>query len=162
MAWRSRSPQFVSRVTEELQQQITEWQSRPLERVYPILFVDGLRLAIRIEKGVLRKCVYRGTFDLRALAATRHMYRGMWMMLVRSALGVTCASATGLREGRICSHSGGPLLQEPQNSGDQSERGRFQGRTPNWSETHHRLWPAGLRQNIPRQATTGDLFQKPF
>jgi Transposase, Mutator family len=30
------SPQFVSRVTEELQQQIAEWPSRPLERVYPI------------------------------------------------------------------------------------------------------------------------------
>ena len=52
------SPQFVSRVTEELQQQITEWQSRPLERVYPIVFVDGLRVAIRTEKGVLKKCVY--------------------------------------------------------------------------------------------------------
>ena len=52
------SPQFVSRVTEELQQQITEWQSRPLERVYPIIFVDGLRVAVRTEKGVLKKCVY--------------------------------------------------------------------------------------------------------
>jgi putative transposase len=52
------SPQFVSRVTEQLQQQITEWQSRPLERVYPIVFVDGLRVAIRTDKGVLKKCVY--------------------------------------------------------------------------------------------------------
>lgn len=52
------SPQFVSRVTEELQQQIVEWQSRPLERVYPIIFVDGLRVAVRTDKGVLKKCVY--------------------------------------------------------------------------------------------------------
>jgi putative transposase len=52
------SPQFVSRVTEELQQQIAEWQSRPLERIYPIIFVDGLRVAVRTEKGVLKKCVY--------------------------------------------------------------------------------------------------------
>jgi putative transposase len=52
------SPQFVSRVTDELQQQIIEWQSRPLERVYPILFVDGLRVAIRTDRGVLKKCVY--------------------------------------------------------------------------------------------------------
>ena len=29
------SPQFVSRVTEELRQQIVEWQNRPLGRVYP-------------------------------------------------------------------------------------------------------------------------------
>lgn len=52
------SPQFVSRVTEELQQQITQWQSRPLERVYPIIFIDGLRVAVRSDKGVLKKCVY--------------------------------------------------------------------------------------------------------
>lgn len=52
------SPQFVSRATEELQQQIIEWQSRPLERVYPIVFVDGLRVAVRTDKGVLKKCVY--------------------------------------------------------------------------------------------------------
>ncbi len=52
------SPQFVSRATEQLQQQITDWQSRPLERVYPVVFVDGLRVAVRSEKGVIKKCVY--------------------------------------------------------------------------------------------------------
>jgi transposase-like protein len=52
------SPQFVSRATEQVQQQITDWQSRPLERVYPIVFVDGLRVAVRSDKGVVNKCVY--------------------------------------------------------------------------------------------------------
>jgi putative transposase len=52
------SPQFVSRATEQLHQQITEWQSRPLERIYPVVFVDGLRVAVRADKGVLKKCVY--------------------------------------------------------------------------------------------------------
>jgi putative transposase len=52
------SPQFVSRATDELQQQIVDWQNRPLERVYPIIFVDGLRVAVRTDKGVLKKCVY--------------------------------------------------------------------------------------------------------
>jgi transposase-like protein len=52
------SPQFVSRATDELQQQIVDWQNRPLERIYPIIFVDGLRVAVRTEKGVLKKCVY--------------------------------------------------------------------------------------------------------
>jgi len=35
-----------------------EWQSRPLENVYPIIFVDGLRIPIRTDKGVVKKCVY--------------------------------------------------------------------------------------------------------
>jgi transposase-like protein len=52
------SPQFVSRVTEQLQQQVTEWQSRPLESVYPIVFIDGLRVSVRTDRGVLKKCVY--------------------------------------------------------------------------------------------------------
>ena len=52
------SPQFVSRATEQLHQQITEWQNRPLERVYPVVFVDGLRVSVRTDKGVLKKCVY--------------------------------------------------------------------------------------------------------
>lgn len=52
------SPQFVSRATEQIQQQIIDWQNRPLERIYPIIFVDGLRVAVRTEKGVLNKCVY--------------------------------------------------------------------------------------------------------
>jgi putative transposase len=52
------SPQFVSRATEQLHQQITEWQNRPLDRLYPIVFVDGLRVAVRSDKGVVKKCVY--------------------------------------------------------------------------------------------------------
>ena len=54
------SPQFVSRVTEELQQQIVEWQSRPLENVYPIIFVDGLRVAYTHGQGRCKEmCLYR-------------------------------------------------------------------------------------------------------
>jgi putative transposase len=52
------SPQFVSWATDQLQQQITDWQSRPWERIYPVIFVDGLRVAVRTEKGILKKCVY--------------------------------------------------------------------------------------------------------
>lgn len=33
------SPQFVSRAAEQLHQQITDWQSRPLERICPVVFV---------------------------------------------------------------------------------------------------------------------------
>lgn len=52
------SPRFVSRATEQFHQQVTEWQSRPLERVYAIIFVDGLRVPVRTEKVVVKKCVY--------------------------------------------------------------------------------------------------------
>ena len=52
------SAQFISRATDQLQQQIVEWQNRPLERLYPVIYVDGLRVAVRTDKGVIKKCVY--------------------------------------------------------------------------------------------------------
>lgn len=70
------SPQFVSRATEQLQQQIIDWQSRPLERVYPVIFVDGLRVAVRTEKGVLKKCVYT---VLGVSVAGRQEVLGLWI-----------------------------------------------------------------------------------
>jgi putative transposase len=70
------SPQFVSRATEQLQQQITDWQSRPLERIYPVIFVDGLRVAVRTEKGVLKKCVYT---VLGVSVAGRQEVLGLWV-----------------------------------------------------------------------------------
>ena len=70
------SPQFVSRATEQLQQQITDWQSRPLERIYPVVFVDGLRVAVRTDKGVLKKCVYT---VLGVSVAGRQEVPGLWV-----------------------------------------------------------------------------------
>jgi putative transposase len=70
------SPQFVSRATEQLQQQITDWQNRPLERLYPVVFVDGLRVAIRGDKGVLKKCVYT---VLGVGIAGRQEVLGLWI-----------------------------------------------------------------------------------
>ena len=70
------SPQFVSRATEQLQQQITDWQSRLLERVYPVVFVDGLRVSVRSEKGVIKKCVYT---VLGVSSAGRQEVLGLWI-----------------------------------------------------------------------------------
>ena len=70
------SPQFVSRATEQVQQQITDWQSRPLERVYPIVFVDGLRVAVRSDKGVVNKCVYK---VLGVAVSGRQEVLGLWI-----------------------------------------------------------------------------------
>jgi transposase-like protein len=57
------SPTFISRATEALEQEIVEWQNRPLERLYPILYVDGMRVPVRSGDGgkgsqVVNKVVY--------------------------------------------------------------------------------------------------------
>jgi len=52
------SPQLISDVTEEVMAQIAEWQSRPLDRMYPVVFFDALRVKIRDEGVVRNKAVY--------------------------------------------------------------------------------------------------------
>lgn len=70
------SPQFISRATEQLQQQIVEWQSRPLERLYPVIYVDGLRVAVRTDRGVIKKCVY---IVLGVSISGRQEVLGLWI-----------------------------------------------------------------------------------
>lgn len=38
------SPDFISRVTDEVMAEVTAWQSRALESMYPVVFFDALRV----------------------------------------------------------------------------------------------------------------------
>jgi transposase-like protein len=48
----------ISAITDKLLPQITEWRSRPLERVYPIIFLDGMYFKAREEGRVITKVMY--------------------------------------------------------------------------------------------------------
>jgi putative transposase len=52
------SAQLISKVTDAVLSEVSEWQSRPLERVYPVVFLDVLRVKIRDEGVVRNKAVY--------------------------------------------------------------------------------------------------------
>ncbi len=52
------SPELVSAVTDAVLEEVTQWQNRPLERVYAIVFFDALRVKIRDEGTVKNKAVY--------------------------------------------------------------------------------------------------------
>jgi transposase-like protein len=41
------SPEFISSVTDAVMAEVTAWQARPLERLYPVVFFDALRVKIR-------------------------------------------------------------------------------------------------------------------
>ena len=41
------SPDLISRVTDAVLEELAEWQSRPLDRVYPVVFIDALMVKIR-------------------------------------------------------------------------------------------------------------------
>ena len=49
---------FISSVTDTVMTEVTAWQSRPLEGVYPVVFFDALRVKIREDAVVRNKAIY--------------------------------------------------------------------------------------------------------
>jgi len=52
------SPDLISAVTDAVVEEVTAWQTRPLEPLYPVVFFDALRVKIRDEATVRSKAVY--------------------------------------------------------------------------------------------------------
>jgi putative transposase len=52
------SPDLVSAVTDAILDEVAEWQNRPLEALYPLVFLDALRVKVRDEGTVRNKAVY--------------------------------------------------------------------------------------------------------
>lgn len=52
------SPTLISNVTEAIIQDVIEWQNRPLEPVYPIVYLDCIVVKVRQDKRVINKSIY--------------------------------------------------------------------------------------------------------
>ena len=77
------SPALISRVTDVVAEEITAWQTRPLDAVYPILYIDALVLKIRDG----------GTVDNKAA----HLVIGVDTGGFKHVLGIWIAAAEGAR-----------------------------------------------------------------
>jgi putative transposase len=70
------SPDLISAVTDAILDEIAEWQNRPLEAVYPLVFLDALRVKVRAEGTVRNKAVY---IALGVRADGRKEILGLWI-----------------------------------------------------------------------------------
>jgi putative transposase len=52
------SPTLISNVTEAVMDEVRQWQSRPLEPVYPIIYIDCLVVHVRENQRVMNKSLY--------------------------------------------------------------------------------------------------------
>ena len=52
------SPELISRVTDAVVEELREWRRRPLDPVYPVVFLDAIRVRIRDEGMVRNKAVH--------------------------------------------------------------------------------------------------------
>ena len=70
------SPQLISTVTEEVQTEVTQWQNRPLARLYLITYLDALRINIR-KDGQVKKCAVYVAIGVNLLG--RKECLGLWV-----------------------------------------------------------------------------------
>ena len=70
------SPDLISTVTEAVAAEVADWQARPLEALYPVVFFDALRVKIRDEGMVRSKAVY---LALAILADGTRDILGVWI-----------------------------------------------------------------------------------
>jgi transposase-like protein len=52
------TPDLISRITDKILPLVTEWQNRPLEEVYSIVFMDAIHYKVRSEGRILKKAAY--------------------------------------------------------------------------------------------------------
>ena len=49
---------MISRITDKIMPEVNEWQNRPLEKIYPVIYFDGIMFHSRKDNRIINKCVY--------------------------------------------------------------------------------------------------------
>ena len=49
---------LISKITDKILPEVNEWQNRPLDAIYPIIFFDGITFKSRKDSQIINKCVY--------------------------------------------------------------------------------------------------------
>lgn len=70
------SAALISQVTESVHEQVIEWQNRPLDAIYPILYLDCIYVKVRQDKQVINKAIY---LALGVNMQGRKELLGLWM-----------------------------------------------------------------------------------
>lgn len=49
---------LISKITDRILPMLNKWQNRPLDKVYPVVFFDGIVFNSRKDNKIIKKCVY--------------------------------------------------------------------------------------------------------
>lgn len=103
------SPALISRVTENVMESILEWQNRPLDSVYPIIFLDCIVIKVNQDKRVINKSIYlalainmEGKKELLGMWISENEGSKFWMQILteiqtRGVKDIYIASVDGLK-----------------------------------------------------------------
>ena len=77
---------LISRITNEVLEEVKVWQQRPLDSIYPIVYIDCLFVKVRQDKRVIKKAVYvalginlEGKKDILGLWMSEHESAKFWL-----------------------------------------------------------------------------------
>jgi putative transposase len=83
------SPTLISNVTEAVQEEVRAWQNRPLEPIYPIVYLDALYVRMRESGHVQNRAVYvaigvnlDGHKDVLGLWSSNHEGAKFWLQVL--------------------------------------------------------------------------------
>jgi transposase-like protein len=99
----------ISQVTDKILPIITEWRNRPLESVYPIMFLDAMHFKVRVDGKVSTKAFYsvlgvtkQGRKDILGLYLSENEGAHFWLgvlndLRARGVEDILIASIDGLK-----------------------------------------------------------------
>ncbi len=80
------SPELVAEITEKIMPEVTAWQNRPLEAVYPFVFMDAIHYKVKEDRRYVTKAAYvvlgitmDGTKDIPGLWDGEHEGSEFWL-----------------------------------------------------------------------------------
>ncbi len=80
------SPELVAKITEKIMPEVTAWQNRPLEAVYPFVFMDAIHYKVKEDRRYVTKAAYvvlgitrDGTKDIPGLWDGEHEGSEFWL-----------------------------------------------------------------------------------
>jgi putative transposase len=83
------SPDLISTVTDGVIDEVRSWQSRPLDPVYPILYLDALQVKVKDQGRVSNKAIYlaigvnlQGTKEVLGLWASENEGAKFWLSII--------------------------------------------------------------------------------
>jgi putative transposase len=83
------SPSLISTVTDAVLDEVRAWQSRPLDSVYPILYLDALQVKVKSQGRVVNKAIYlafgvnlQGLKEVLGMWAAESEGSKFWMQVV--------------------------------------------------------------------------------
>ena len=83
------SPELVTKITEKIMPEVAAWQNRPLEKVYPFIFMDAIHYKVKEDHRYVTKAAYvvlgitmDGTKDILGVWIGEHESSKFWLSVL--------------------------------------------------------------------------------